>query len=56
MKMKKFLRILGWLVIVAVLNLIFVYLINLQVQSYSNGKIYKSVETVPNEIRIAIVL
>lgn len=54
--MKKFLRILLYLIGLGLLGLFFVYLINLQVKSYSNEKIYSSVETVPNDSQIAIVL
>ena len=54
--MKKFLRILLWLAIVALSGLLFVFLINLQVSSYSKDKIYRSAEIVPSEDRIAIVL
>jgi SanA protein len=54
--MKKFLRILMWLTIIFLLGLLTVYLINLRVGSYSGGKIYRTVEDVPNEPRIAIVL
>ncbi len=54
--MKKFLRILMWLIILTLIGLLTVYLINLRVASYSNGQIYRSAETVPNEPRIAIVL
>lgn len=54
--MKKFFRILLWLTILASLGLFAIFLINLQVSSYSKDKIYKSVEAVPNENRIAIVL
>src|SRR5437868_11603210 len=54
--MKKFFRILLWLISLSCLALFVIYLINLQVSSYSKDKIYKSVEAVPNENRIAIVL
>lgn len=54
--MKKFFRILLWLISLGCLALFVIYLINLQVSSYSKDKIYKSVEAVPNENRIAIVL
>jgi SanA protein len=54
--MKKFLRVLMWLAIIGLLGLLTVYLINLRVASYSNGKIYRSVEDVPNVPQIAIVL
>ncbi len=54
--MKKFVRILVWLTILALLGFFFVFLINLQVAGYSNNKIYRSLEAVPNEPRIAIVL
>ena len=54
--MKKFLRILLWLTILALLGLLAVYLINLRVASYSNDKIYRSANDIPPEDRIAIVL
>lgn len=54
--MKKFLRILLYLTLLGLLGLFFVFLINLQVSSYSKDKIYHSVQDVPNENRIAIVL
>lgn len=54
--MKKFFRILLWLTGLALFGLLVVYLINLQVASYSKDKIYRSAETVPSENRIAIVL
>jgi SanA protein len=45
-----------WLTLLALAGLLTIYLINLQVQSYSGGKTYSSIEAVPNENRIAIVL
>lgn len=54
--MKKILRILLWLIVFASLGLFTVYIINLQVSSYAKDKIYKSVEDVPNDSQIAIVL
>ena len=54
--MKKFLRILLWLTMLGCLGLFAIFLINLQVASYSKDKIYKTVADVPNDNRIAIVL
>ena len=54
--MKKFLRVLLWLTGLALFGFFAVYLINLQVSSYSKDKIYRSAEAVPSENRIAIVL
>ena len=54
--MKKFLRILLYLTLLGFLGLFFVFLINLQVSSYSKDKIYRSAQDVPSENRIAIVL
>jgi SanA protein len=54
--MKKFLRILLYLTLLGFLGIFAVYLINLQVSSYSKDKIYHSVQDVPTENRIAIVL
>jgi vancomycin permeability regulator SanA len=54
--MKWFWRIFLTSIILALLGLLTVYLINLQVASYSNNKIYKSVADVPNDNSTAIVL
>jgi SanA protein len=54
--MKKLLRILLWLIVLACLGLFAIFLINLQVSSYSKDKIYKTASDVPAENRIAIVL
>ncbi len=54
--MKKFLRILLWLISLGCLGLFAIFLINLQIGSYSKNKIYKTVNDVPNENRVAIVL
>lgn len=54
--MKKFLRILLYLFGLGLLGLFIVYLTNLQVKSYSDGKIYDSVEAAPNDSQVAIVL
>lgn len=54
--MKKFLRILLYLTLLALTGLFSVYLINLRVASYSKDTIYRSAETVPNDNRVAIVL
>jgi SanA protein len=55
--MKKwFWRIFLTSVTLALLGLFTVYLINLQVASYSNNKIYQSVADVPNDNSIAIIL
>lgn len=54
--MKKILRILLYLFGLGLFGLFIVYLINLQVKSYSNGKMYDSVEAVPDNSEIAIIL
>jgi SanA protein len=52
----KFLRILLWLTVLGLAVLLGLFLINWQVGSYSNNKIYRSANDVPSENRIAIVL
>lgn len=54
--MKWFWRIFLTLIVLALLGLLTVYLINLQVASYSKNKIYQSVAEVPNDKSVAIVL
>ena len=54
--MKWFWRILLTSIILALLGLFAVYLINLQVASYSTDKVYRAVADVPNDNNIAIVL
>jgi SanA protein len=54
--MKLFWRILLILIIVPLIGLFAVYLINLQVASYSKDKIYRSVLDIPNGSSVAIVL
>jgi SanA protein len=52
----KFLRIFLWLTVLGLAVLLGLFLINWQVGSYSNNKIYRSANDVPSENRIAIVL
>ena len=54
--MKKFFRFLLWLFTFLLVGLFAACLINFQVLSYSNNKIYPSVEEVPNDNQVAIVL
>jgi vancomycin permeability regulator SanA len=54
--MKRFRKIILAVIIVPITGLLAVYLINLQVSSYSNSKIYRSATEVPTEPRVAIVL
>jgi SanA protein len=54
--MKWFWRIFLTSIILALLGVLTVYLINLQVASYSTDKIYKNVAEVPNDSSVAIVL
>jgi SanA protein len=55
--MKKwFWRIFLTSIVLALLGVLTVYLINLQIASYSNNKIYKSVADIPNDNSVAIVL
>jgi SanA protein len=54
--MKWFWRSFLTLIILALLGVLTVYLINLQVASYSIDKIYKNVAEVPNDNSVAIVL
>lgn len=54
--MKKFFKIILWLIVLASLGLFAVFIINVQVGSYSKNKIYKTIEEVPNDSQIAIIL
>jgi SanA protein len=54
--MKLFWRILLTLIIVPAIGIFIVYLINLQVASYSNEKIYKNITDVSNDKPVGIVL
>ena len=54
--MKKLLRIILWLTILSLIGLFILFLINLQVASYSTDKVYRAVADVPNDNNIAIVL
>ncbi len=54
--MKWFWRTFWSLLILGSVGLLTVYLINLQVASYSNNKIYRSITDVPNDNSVAIVL
>jgi SanA protein len=54
--MKWFWRIFLTLIIVPLIGLFTVYLINLQVATYSNNKVYKNVAEVPNDKSVAIIL